>query len=84
MPDFVPDDMEEYIKRSERIDKLINVTDDEEVEGGTLQLAEWTMFVANAMVETGNLERLEAVAATVSIVSGVLAAWYAGECEPDE
>jgi uncharacterized alpha-E superfamily protein len=84
MPDFVPDDMEEYIERSKRIDKLINVTDDETVEGGTLQLAEWTMFVANAMVETGNLERLEAVAATTSIVSGVLAAWYAGECEPDE
>jgi hypothetical protein len=79
MPDSVPEDWEEYVERSKRIDDLMGVTDDEKVEGGTLQLAEWAAFVADATVETGRLGKMEAVAATTSIVAGVLAAWYAGE-----
>lgn len=71
-------DMEEvdaYITRALRVDRIVRSTDDAEVDGCLDQVAEWVRATANALVETG-LEPEEVVCAVGGLVTGILALWF--------
>lgn len=71
-----PEEFDELVERSKRIEGIIHSVSDEEVEACTDQLADWLLASAEAFLATG-LGAQETVTALVGTVSGLLAEWYA-------
>ena len=82
--DFMPDDVDEYMERHERIDQVMRAIHDEQVETATDELVEICERLAGHYLATGNIDAQEVVTAITGTVAGLMADWYAQNLPEDE